>query len=224
MFLLTLLATGSGMAQVLSGAGVYGSNCGLGFYVGTIGSTGRIFSILDERSYTQMTVEPDSYQVQRVNPLCAIGWWSETPGDDFVLGYQAVIDYGVEKYRVGLGSELLTGVTRSFGVSLAVYAGWHFGSRWTASLGVQYWDRFPVKGKGVVDIFNSQSSVGLMTMLRYAITDDFFVALQAYCGLLSFGNILSEWEKYQPLGTEGYHVDESNLKPFTLMIGIGRNL
>ena len=221
--LLLMAVTTSGMGQVLGGSSTYGFNSGLSIGVGTHATFGgRSFWKDDNVGYGMAVVEPERYQSRLVNPLFGIGWWSEYPNDDFMVGYQITGNYGVEKYQVGLGTENLTGSLKTIGVGLSCYVGWHFGSQLTAAVGIQEENRFPIRDGGRLNIFNSQSTVGFMAFVRYAFAEDYFVALNAGYGMFPLGDLDLDWEKYNPIGDEGYYVEETDLKTFTLMLGIGR--
>ena len=225
-FILLLLAVAVSVdvaGQVLGGSSTYGFNSGLSFGIGTQATMGgRSFWMRDDISYNMCVVEPESYRPQLVNPLLDIGWWSEYPSDNFVFGYQVRGNYSTEKYQVTLGKEALTGSLKTIGLNLGCYIGWHFGDQLTACVGVQEENRFPVKEGGRLNIFNSQNAIGLMAMVRYAFAEDYFVALNAGYGMFPLGGMDLDWEKYTPIGTEGYYVEETDLKTFTLTLGVGR--
>ena len=223
--LLTLSATANSMAQVRGGFHPYGMNCGLSVAVGTQSPVGgRTFVIHDPVSYRMIAVMPESYQPRWVNPLFGISWWSETSSDDFAFGYQVMADYGTEKYNVTLGAEPLQGSLKLVGLKLGCYVGWHFGSRFSACVGVQEDSRFPIREGGRLNIFNSQNGVGLLSQGRYVFAEDYYVALHANYGLFTFGDFRSDWdwEKYIPIGSKGYYVSDADTRTFSLMVGIGR--
>ncbi|MBQ6069735.1 MAG: hypothetical protein IJK84_09540 [Bacteroidales bacterium] len=222
MVLLMMSATVCGFGQVLGGTGSYGGNSGLTLYVGTQMVNGRTFGFLDEATYTRTAVVPDSYQRQLLNPVFALGWWSEIPSDDFVFGYQVMGSYATEKYSVALGSETLSGRSKMLGLNLGCYVGWHFGSQLTACVGLQDESRMPIHEGGRPGIFESQNTLGALAVVRYSFMEDLYVSLNVGYGLLSWGGFSSDWEKYQSVGAEGYYVVETELKPFTLMVGVGK--
>lgn len=221
LVVLLIVATTDVAGQVLGGSSTYGSNAGLSIGVGTHVTFGRSFWVNDAY-YNKTVVEPESYQPRLFNPICGVGWWSETPGDGFVFGYQAIGNYGIEKYQVGLGTENLTGTNKTVGLILGGYVGFHFGSQLTACVGVQDESRLDVEEGGRLNIFNSHNCIGLMAMVRYAFTEDYFLSLNASYGLFPLNDISSDWEKYKSIGTEGYYVTDSNLKTFSIMLGVGR--
>lgn len=218
-----MAATTTAMGQVLGGSSTYGSNSGLSFNVGTHYTFGRSFVYMDEQRYVWDAVEPRSYSPRWFNPIYGIGWWSESPSDDFMFGYQVMGTYGVERYQVRLGTETLAGRNSILGVNLGCYVGWHFGSQLTVGAGVQYESRMSVAEGGRVNIFNSRSAIGAMAMVRYGFGEDFFATLQGAYGLFSFGDFgSSDWERYKSIGSEGYYVVENDTRCFTLMLGIGK--
>ena len=223
--LLTLVATTNSIGQVRGGFNTYALNCGLSIAVGTQTSVGgRSFVMHDPVSYRMIAVKPESYQPRWVNPIFGINWWSETSGDDFVFGYQVMANYGTEKYNVTLGLEPLQGSFKSVGLNLGCYVGWHIGSRLTACVGLLEESRFPIRDGGILNIFNSQNSVGLMALVRYVFAEDYFVSLHANYGLFSLGGVRHDWdwEAYSSIGSQGYYVTDTDTRTFSLMVGIGR--
>ena len=223
-YLLVALLIGvstTAMGQV--GPRTYSNNSsGLGFYMGTHNTFGRGFAYHDEQCYEYKAVEPESYKPRLLNPIFGIGWWAEYPSDAFVVGYQIMGNYGVEKYNVAFEKEALTDSRRSLGAVLSCYVGWHFGEQLTACIGVSEESRLTVGDGGKVNIFGSQNTLGLMAIVRYTFVEDFFVSLQGSYGLVSWGDaLLSEWEKYEPIGERGYYVMDKDLKPLSIMVGFG---
>jgi len=212
------------MSQVLGGANTFGYNSGLGVYVGTHAMMGRTFGKYDDKTGRRNTVEPESYNPRLVNPLIGLGWWSESPSDNFVFGYQIMGNYGDERYTVGLGTETLTNRRKTVGLDISCYLGWHFGGSLTAMVGVQDESRMPINEGGSLNIFSSQNTIGMMAMVRYSFAEDYYAVLHAGYGLFTLGNMMSDWERYKSIGNEGYYVVDSGLKPFTLSIGVGRGL
>ena len=222
LVVLLTVATTTAMGQVLGGPSTYGSNSGLGIYLGTHNTFGRSFVYYDEQHYGYNAVEPESYKPRLFNPILGLGWWAEYPSDNFVIGYQIMGNYGVEKYQVTFGKETLTDSRKSLGAVLSCYVGWHFGEQLTACIGVSEESRLTVGDGGRANIFNTQNAVGLMAMVRYTIAEDYFVSLQGNYGLTNWGTFNLDWEKYKPIGEGGYYVEDSGLKPFSIMVGIGR--
>ena len=213
--LLIMVAT-TATGQVLGGPSTYGSNSGLGIYMGTHNMVGRSFA------FEYNAVVPENYKPRLFNPILGIGWWSEFPSDNFVIGYQIMGNYGVEKYHVTFDKETLTDGRRSLGAVLSCYVGWHFGESLTACIGVSEESRLTVGDGGRVNIFNTQNAVGLMALVRYAFAEDYFVSLQGVYGLTDWGTFNMDWEEYRPIGESGYSVVESGLKPLSVMFGIGK--
>ena len=221
MVVLLIVATTTAMGQVLGGSSTYGNNSGLGFYMGTHNMLGRGFAYLDEQRYEYNAVEPESYNPRLFNPIFGIGWWAEYPSDAFVVGYQIMGNYGVEKYQVTFEKETLADSRKSFGAVLSCYVGWHFGEQLTACIGVSEESRLTVGDGGKVNIFNTQNAVGLMALVRYTFAEDYFVSLQGVYGLTDWGTFNLDWEKYKPIGDGGYYMVDSGLKPLSIMVGIG---
>ncbi len=216
---LTVLAP-IAMGQV--GPRTYGNNSGLGVYMGTHTMFGRSFTHLNERNYEYMAVEPESYRSRLYNPILGVGWWSEYPSDHFVLGYQLMGNYGVEQYHVTFENEALADSRRTLGAVLSCYVGWHFDESLTACVGVSEESRMSVGDGGRVNIFNVQNAIGLMAMVRYSFSEDYYVSLQGVYGLADWGTFNSDWENYKPIGEgSGYYVVDSGLKPLSVMVGIG---
>ena len=222
LLLLPMVALSFGLkGQVLGGTSTFGYNGGLSIGVGTHASNGRSFWV-ENAHYEKVAVEPESYHIRLFNPVFGISWWSEMPSDDFVLGYQIMGNYGEERYTVGIDAHSFAGSLKTVGLSAGGYVGWHFGDRLTACAGLQLEAQYPMTKGGKVNLFSSQSSIGVMAMVRYAVWDDYFLSLFASYGLFPLGDLDMDWERYSSLGTEGYYVVESDLKTFTLMLGIGR--
>ena len=220
---LLIVASATAMGQVLGGPSTYGSNSGLSIYMGTHNMLGRSFAYLDEQHYEYKAVVPESYRPRLFNPILGIGWWAEYPSDNFVIGYQIMGNYGMEKYQVTFEKESMFDSRKSFGAVLSFYVGWHFGESLTACIGVSEESRMTVGDGGRVNIFNAQNAVGLMAMVRYSFADDYFVSLQGVYGLTDWGTFDLDWEKYKPIGeSSGYYVLDSGLKPLSVMVGIGK--
>ena len=222
LVVMLIVASTAAMGQVLGGPSTYGSNMGLGIYMGTHNTLGRSFVYSDEQHYGYNAVEPENYKPRLFNPIFGIGWWAEYPSDNFVIGYQIMGNYGVEKYQVTFEKETLTDSRKSLGAVLSCYVGWRFGEQLTACIGVSEESRLTVGDGGKVNIFGSQNTFGLMAIVRYTFVEDFFVSLQGSYGIISWGDaLLSEWEKYEPIGERGYYVMDKDLKPLSIMVGVG---
>ena len=219
---LLIVATSHVSGQVLGGPSTYGSNSGIGFHVGTQSVFGREFVYRDPMYGVYHPVNTESYKPRLLNPIFGIAWWSEFPSDNFVIGYQILGSYSMDKYQVTLAEEALTNSSKAIGVDLNFYVGWHFGEQLTACIGVTEVNRVTV-GNGKINIFATQNTLGVMAMARYFFTDDFFVSLQGSYGLLSWGGDFgSDWEKYDEIGSKGYYVDDSKLRAMTVMLGVGK--
>lgn len=222
LWLLPMLALSLGVrGQVLGGSSTYGYNSGLSIGVGTYASNGRSFWV-DNANFDKVAVDPEGYHPRLFNPIFGVSWWAEIPNDNFVYGYHVMGNYGEEQYKVDFGTNSWSVRLKTVGLSAGGYIGWHFGDRLTACAGLQLEARYPIGKGGQLNIFSAQTAIGVMAMVRYAIWEEYFLSLTGSYGLFPLGDLDLDWERYNPVGDGGLYVVDSDLKTFTLMVGIGR--